>query len=98
MTYLESTTHAAKIAEDGRVWINSKADGSAVGRYNPRTGLDIYTTASEQLEGKPQCLHCTHGQATAEDADHFRAHAQEHWGILLPRLTVLSTQKHHHND
>lgn len=46
-------------SEGSTVWINS-ADGSCIGRFSKRFGLDVHRTLTEQMAGGSQCLHCTH--------------------------------------
>ena len=49
-----------QVSQDGQtVWVHS-ADGSTVGRFSKRFGLDVHRTVTEQLQGASQCLHCTH--------------------------------------
>lgn len=64
------------------LWIHA-SDGSTVGRFG-RMGVDLHTTISEQLEGKPQCRLCTHGRPTKEDWRLFRDKAYEWWGVVVP--------------
>ena len=74
---------------DGKtVWVHA-ADGSCVGRFDKRFGLDVHTTASEQInEGKPQCLLCTHEAAGPDDWQRFRAAVKAHHAIEVPNETV----------
>lgn len=44
----------------GKLWINA-SDGSAVARFNKRTGVDVHNSSTDQLNGAPECLWCTHG-------------------------------------
>lgn len=48
------------------VWCHA-LDGSTVGRFDWRYGLDVHTTVTAQMAGANQCLHCTHEPATLED-------------------------------
>lgn len=64
------------------VWVNV-SDGSCVGRFSKRFGMDIHTTVDEQLQGKPQCLHCTHGKPTENDLQFFIKKAEEYWGVKI---------------
>lgn len=65
------------------VWIHSAADGSTVGRFG-RQGVDLHTTATEQLAGMPECRLCTHGQPSLEEWQLFRSKAYEWWGVTVP--------------
>lgn len=63
-----------------KIWVHA-SDGSTVGRFDARAGIDIHNTVQDQLAGKPQCLHCTHGRPTSEDWRTFRRHARELWSL-----------------
>lgn len=67
----------------GKLWINGP-DGSSFARFNMRTGIDIHRSATEQMAGGKQCLHCTHSKPTQDDWVFFQAKAKELWGITLP--------------
>lgn len=55
--------HEVVQSPDGAtVWVNA-ADGSCIGRFSRRHGIDVHTTSAEQLEGGRQCLFCTHEPA-----------------------------------
>lgn len=76
-----------------RVWVHA-SDGSTVGRFDVRFGIDIHNTVTEQMEGKSQCLHCTHETPGKAEWAMFREHAQKHWGIDVPDDAVdLLTEK-----
>jgi len=66
-----------------RLWINAD-DGSAVARFNTKSGVDIHNTASDQLNGAPECLWCTHGQPDYNTWLNFVAVVQEQFGLRLP--------------
>lgn len=67
----------------GKLWINGP-DGSAFARFNMRTGIDIHRSATEQMAGGNQCLHCTHSKPTQDDWVFFQSKVKELWGITLP--------------
>ena len=55
--------HEVVLSSDGAtVWVNA-SDGSCIGRFSRRHGIDVHTTSAEQLEGGRQCLFCTHEPA-----------------------------------
>lgn len=56
-------------------------DGGTVGRFSKRWGLDVHTTATAQLGGASQCLHCTHEPAGRDQWLEFCALMAEHHGI-----------------
>ena len=67
-------------ADRSTVWVHA-LDGSTVGRFSKRFGLDVHTTVTQQMEGSAQCLHCTHVQPSAEDWRKFCELMQQHYGI-----------------
>ena len=69
------------------VWVHGD-DGSTVGRYSKRFGLDVHRPAGELLAGGSQCLHCTHHPASPEEWDLFCDLMLEHFGIDVDRGLV----------
>lgn len=69
------------------VWVTGH-DGSCVGRFSKRFGIDVHRTVTEQLAGAGQCLHCTHQAAGAEEWLIFREAVQLHHGIDVPVDTI----------
>lgn len=65
------------------VWINAE-DGSSIARFSKRFGIDVHNSTTDQLEGKPQCLYCTHTKPTLKDWITFRQKVLEHFSIELP--------------
>lgn len=65
------------------LWVHS-LDGSTVGRFSKRFGMDVHNTVSDQLAGAPQCLHCTHVPATQADWMEFCRLIQLNFGICIP--------------
>ena len=65
------------------LWINAE-DGSSIARFSKRFGMDVHNSTTDQLEGKPQCLHCTHIKPTLKDWITFRQKILEHFNIELP--------------
>ena len=62
------------------VWVHA-LDGSTVGRFSKRFGLDIHTTVTQQMEGAAQCLYCTHAPPTLNDWRTFCELIAQHYGI-----------------
>jgi len=62
------------------VWVHA-LDGSTVGRFSKRFGLDVHTTVTEQLAGAGQCLNCTHEPAGIAEWKIFRELMQKHYQI-----------------
>lgn len=69
------------------VWVHAK-DGSTVGRFSKRFGMDVHTTIAEQLAGKGQCLHCTHTPATLADWHTFCDLIATHYDISIDRSAL----------
>ena len=73
-----------QVSEDGAtVWVHG-SDGSTLGRFSRRAGMDVHTSASEQLQGAAECLHCTHVKPTQEDWLVFCNLIQQHYGVVVP--------------
>lgn len=62
------------------VWVHAM-DGSTVGRFSKRFGLDVHTTVTEQMSGVGQCLHCTHEPAGQAEWKLFRELMRKHYQI-----------------
>lgn len=69
------------------VWVTG-ADGSCIGRFSKKFGIDCHTKVTEQLAGAGQCLHCTHEPAGPADWQLFRDLMQIHYGIPVPAELV----------
>lgn len=77
-----------QVNHDGSiVWVHAN-DGSTVGRFSKRFGIDVHTTATQQLEGSPQCLHCTHSPGTASDWELFCDPLNAHHLITVPKSLI----------
>lgn len=73
-----------QVAEDlSTVWVHGR-DGSTVGRFSVQFGIDIHTTATQQLAGSSQCLHCTHEAPSHDDWLRFCQLVQDLHGISVP--------------
>ncbi|MBQ0917056.1 hypothetical protein KBW71_01245 [Hydrogenophaga aromaticivorans] len=75
--------HIQVSADQSTVWVHSSTDGSTVGRFSRRFGIDVHNTATEQLQGAPQCLNCTHEPAGRDDWAEFIALMHKHHGIPI---------------
>lgn len=69
------------------VWVTGH-DGSCVGRFSKRFGIDVHRTVTEQLAGAGQCLHCTHEAAGVDEWRVFREAIRMHHGIEVPDDTI----------
>ncbi|HDR9473291.1 hypothetical protein [Burkholderia multivorans] len=65
------------------VWVTGD-DGSCVGRFSKRFGIDVHRTVTEQMAGADQCLHCTHEAAGVVEWQEFRKAIRRHYGIEVP--------------
>lgn len=60
--------------------------GAWAGRLDPgaiskRFGMDVHSSASDQLQGAAECLHCTHTKPTRDDWLEFCNMIQQHHGV-----------------
>ena len=87
-TIEQMTAHAAdqEVNADpvrGTVWVNGP-DGSCIGRFSKRFGIDVHRTATAQLAGKGECIVCTHSPADHAAWLLFVRAMQEHHGVAVP--------------
>ena len=70
-----------QVSDDGStVWVHA-LDGSTVGRFSKRFGIDVHSTTSQQMDGAPQCLHCTHVAPSAKDWRIFCELMHQHYKV-----------------
>lgn len=69
-------------ADGSTVWVHA-LDGSTVGRFSKRFGLDVHATVTEQLAGASQCLHCTHTPPSPGDWSLFCSLMLQHHGVKV---------------
>lgn len=81
---LEAAQMVEVSANQNTVWVHA-LDGSTVGRFDWRFGMDVHTTVSAQFNGASQCLHCTHTRPTADDWQVFCAVMWREHGIFVDR-------------
>ena len=72
-------------AAKATVWVHTALDGSTVGRFSKRFGMDVHTTIPEQMAGASQCLHCTHQQPTVDEWHLFCDLIFQHYRISVPK-------------
>jgi hypothetical protein len=73
-----------QVSEDGgTVWVHA-LDGSTVGRFSKRFGVDVHRTMTAQISGEEQCLSCTHEPACPEDWRRFVDLMKQHHEITVP--------------
>lgn len=69
------------------VWVTA-ADGSCIGRFSKRFGIDVHTAVTDQMAGKSQCLFCTHTPSVQADWDIFREQVLQHHSIEVPAQLI----------
>ncbi|HDR9179264.1 hypothetical protein [Burkholderia vietnamiensis] len=74
------------------VWVTGD-DGSCIGRFSKRAGIDVHRTVTEQMAGAPQCLHCTHEAADETVWKLFRDLISRHFGIDVPADTIVFNRR-----
>lgn len=67
----------------GTVWING-ADGSCIGRFSKRFGIDVHRTATTQLAGESECILCTHEPSDRTSWSRFIDAMLEHHAVAVP--------------
>ncbi|MEV1620455.1 hypothetical protein ABZR00_32225 [Pseudomonas aeruginosa] len=78
--------HIIQVSEDGgRVWVHSPTDGSLIGRFSKRFGIDVHRTVTDQMAGKGQCLYCTHEAAGEKEWADFRREILANFNIDVPK-------------
>lgn len=76
--------HQVIYSECGKtIWVNSKDDGSCLGRFDFVFGMDIHPSLTEQMEGKDQCLYCTHEKPKFPDLLVFVAEMRSIYGVEI---------------
>ncbi|MCY1366954.1 hypothetical protein D9M69_538650 [compost metagenome] len=91
----DGITHQDLIEVSGlgdTVWVNAP-DGSCIGRFSKRFGIDVHRTITDQMTGLDQCLFCTHEAAGPAEWEQFRAAMLKHYGIDVPANTVTFEEK-----
>ena len=71
-----------------RVWVHSGKDGSTLGRFDVRSGMDIHNSVTDQIAGKSQCLKCTHEKPDLDTWNEFRRFSVENWGIFIAQESI----------
>jgi hypothetical protein len=74
-------------ANGDTVWVNSPT--CCIGRFSKRFGMDIHRTVEQQMQGEPQCLHCTHGGGTHADWLEFVRLMKHHFNVTVPVDSLL---------
>lgn len=66
------------------VWVNSSLDGSCIGRFSKKFGMDVHKTGTQQMNGEGECIHCTHTPGTKEDWHEFCRLMAHHYDVGIP--------------
>lgn len=72
-----------------KLWVHC-SDGSTVARFDTRFGMDIHNTVTDQLNGKPQCLYCTHEKPLQEDFNTFCDKVKTLFGVEIDKTKIES--------
>ena len=84
MTTLEADYEVLADQARGTVWVNGP-DGSCIGRFSKRYGIDVHRTATAQLAGEGECIMCTHAPADHASWLLFVEAMQQHHGVTVPQ-------------
>ncbi len=84
VTLSEISEQVQTSADGSTVWVHAM-DGSTVGRFSRRFGLDVHATVTQQLAGASQCLHCTHTPPSTADWSLFGDLMLQHHGIEVDK-------------
>ena len=74
-------------ANKEKLWVHC-SNGETVGRYDTRFGMDIHHTIEEQMNGKPQCINCTHGKSNLKEFEEFCRISRELWGVEIDKKQI----------
>lgn len=73
-----------QVSADGDTcWVHFE-DGSTIGRFSKKFGMDAHRSASDQMKGMGQCLSCTHGPAGPLEWEKFRNALYKEYGVVVP--------------
>ncbi|MYM92434.1 hypothetical protein [Duganella vulcania] len=85
---VEGIDYGLDVSADGTtVWVHG-ADGSNIGRFSKRFGIDVHRTLTAQMAGAGQCLHCTHAPAGPAQWEEFRTQMKAHHHVDVPADVV----------
>ncbi len=82
------TLYSIEVSDVGdTAWLTGH-DGSCVGRFRKRFGIDVHRTVTERIARAGQCLYCTHEAVGEGDWHDFRAAVVKHHAIGVPFYTI----------
>lgn len=81
---MDTSMHDIQVSSNGNtVWVTG-FDGTCIGRFSKRFGLDVHTTMTDQINGKKECLYCTHQTANEDDWKMFVHQIKINYDIEVP--------------
>lgn len=85
---VEDVDYELVVAANGdTLWLNA-VDGSCIGRFSKRFGLDVHHSATAQMAGSGECVFCTHAPAGPADWDKFRSAILAQYGIEIDAAAI----------
>ena len=80
---VEDVDYELEVAANGQtLWLNA-VDGSCIGRFSKKFGIDVHNSFTAQMAGSGECICCTHAPAGTAEWDQFRAVVLAHYGIEI---------------
>lgn len=84
----DGAAYQVQLSSDGAtLWVNGP-DGSAVGRFAKRFGIDVHRSGTEQMKGLGECLFCTHTPPGEGEWHEFVEAMRRHYGLQIDRSLV----------
>lgn len=84
----DGASYQVQVSSDGgTLWVNGP-DGSAVGRFAKRFGIDVHRSGTEQVRGLGECLFCTHVPPGEAEWRQFIDAMREHYGLKIDRALI----------
>lgn len=82
--------HEVVVSDCGmKLWVNSGIDGSCLARFDTRFGMDVHRSGTEMMQGKGECLFCTHTKPSRADWETFRAKVFEVYAVEIEAYSLL---------
>ena len=95
---LDQRLYQIQVAGDGRtLWVNGP-DGSAVGRFSKRFGIDVHRSGTEQMAGMGECIFCTHQEAGPGEWKQFLDAVKEHYGLAVNEDCISFKRTEYHGQ
>ncbi len=85
---LQEVFDYVQVSRDGNtVWVHA-CDGSTVGRFSKIFGMDVHRTVTEQMNGQPQCLKCTHEAPGLDQWIEFCDLMEKHYKVIVSKSLI----------